>query len=98
MTKLGKAFTKFSGREVIASEKTRDYKIGNDVYPITEVTIDPADPAVAELTAAAAKAGLALRIWTEGSFGTMDYRLDRLNVDVKKDGTGTFRMTNLRLG
>lgn len=91
-TDLSKQFAKFAGREVKAVEKTQNVKIGNDTYPISEVRLDKDCPAVAELAAAVKAAGLQLRLWTPGMMGTMDYRLDRLNVHVAKAPDGKYRI------
>ena len=93
-TDLSKQFAKFAGREVKAIEKTQNVKIGDTVYPITEVHLASDCPAVAELTAAVKAAGLQLRLWTPGSMGTMDYRLDRLNAGVEKAADGKFRISS----
>lgn len=91
-TDLSKQFAKFAGREVIAVEKVQNIKIGDTTYPIHEVHLDDNCPAVAELSAAVKAAGLHLRLWTPGSMGTMDYRLDRLNANVEKASDGKWRI------
>lgn len=93
-TDLSKQFAQFAGREVNAKEITQNIKIGDTTYPITEVHLDKNDPAVAELTAAVQAAGLKLRLWTPGSVGTMDYRLDRLNANVEKAADGKWRISS----
>ncbi len=91
-TDLSKKFARFAGREVNAREKTRNVKIGDTVYPITEVSLDEKDPAVAALATAVRKAGLELRLWIPGMAGTCDYRLNRLNAHVEKADDGKFRI------
>lgn len=92
---LSQLFGKFAGRAVNAREETHKLQLKNlGDFDITEVHIDPQDPAVAELAAAAQAAGLELRLWTPGSVGTMDFVVTRLNAGVEKAADGTFRITN----
>lgn len=91
-TDLSKKFAKFAGREVNAVEKTQNVKIGDTVYPITEVRLGKDDPAVTELVAAVKAAKLELRLWLPGMMGTMDYRLNRLNAHVEKGTDGKYRI------
>ncbi len=91
-TDLSTQFAKFAGREVKAVEKIQNVKIGDTTYPMHEVRLDKDCPAVAELAAAVKEAGFHLRLWTPGMMGTMDYRLDRLNVNVAKAPDGKYRI------
>lgn len=92
-TDLSQQFAQFAGRAVNAIEKTETLKLKHlgDIT-VTSVHIDDKDPAVAELRAAVEAAGLALRLWTPGSMGTMDYRLDRLNAGIEKAPDGKYRI------
>ena len=91
-TDLSQQFAKFAGRAVKAQDITHHVRVGDATYPVTHVEIDQNDPAVAELRAAVQAAGLSLRLWTPGSMGTMDYRLDRLNAGIEKAADGTYRI------
>lgn len=90
---LSQQFAKFAGREVNAVEKTETLKLKHlgDIT-VTSVHIDDKDPAVAELAAAVAAAGLQLRLWAPGMMGTMDFRTDRLNANVEKAPDGKYRL------
>ena len=87
-------FAKFAGREVNVTERqTKPRLIGKTYYSETIPVLDSNDPAVAELTAAAQKAGFELRLnFPPHGFGTRDYRLDRLNADVVKASDGKYRI------
>ena len=91
---VSQQFNQFAGREVAVTEKdmTAFYKkLGFD-YAGVEAHLDENDPVVAELEAAVQKAGLQLRLWLPGMMGTMDYRLDRVNVHVAKEDDGKYRI------
>jgi hypothetical protein len=50
-------------------------------------TSNPAnDPTLTALSADLEKAGFHLRVWTPGSVGTMDIRMDRVNIHFDKKG------------
>ncbi len=93
---LSEQFKKFAGREVIATEQTstRHYKHLGITHTSTHVTLDDNDPAIKELTEAVKAAGLTLRLWLPETFGTMDFREDRLNVNVDKAADGKYRIGN----
>lgn len=89
-----KEFNKFAGREVGVTEtpfKTEFKNLGI-TYEGVRVEINKDDPAITELTAAVKAVGLHLRLWLPDTMGTMDYRLDRLNVHVRKEDDGKYRI------
>ena len=91
---VSRQFNQFAGREVAVTEKdmTEFYKkLGFDFSGV-EAHLDENDPVIKELSEAVAKTGLQLRIWLPGTMGTMDYRLDRLNVHVAKEADGKYRI------
>lgn len=98
---LHEKFAHFAGREVKVTEETttRHFEFLNITHTSTNIIIDKDDPAIAELRDAVKAAGLTLRIWTENSAGTMDHRVDRLNVSVVKGEDGKYTIQpSFRLG
>jgi hypothetical protein len=92
---LAKAFNKFSGREVSVTETNENYK-GRSY---TRAEIADNDATISEIRAAAAAMGLKVRVWLPGTMGTMDYRTDRLNVNVAKGNDNKYRVqSNFRIG
>lgn len=94
-TNLASSFNKFAGREVSVTEKTQDYK-GRSY---TTAEYDTNDAAITEIRAEAAAMGLSVRVWMPNSMGTMDFRTNRLNVDIAKESDGKYRVQdNFRIG
>jgi len=92
---LNQVFNKFAGKEVQATETVHQTKFG----PITEVDISPADKVLTELRKAIHDMGLTLRVWLPGTFGTMDYQPNRVNVNVDKGADGKYRIgSNFNMG
>ena len=86
-------FNKFAGVEIAVKEEEKEITIGKDKYPYTHVEFaNPSDPVLVGMNETAKKNGLSLRIWLPNSMGTMDYRLDRVNVNVQKDPDGKWRI------
>ena len=84
---LKNIFGRFAGLEVPMEEKTFELNLPKtgrqtikDWYPKNNP-----DPVIKEMEDLAAQHGLRLRVWFPGTVGTMDYRLDRLNVHVEQD-------------
>lgn len=91
---LTKQFNTFVGREVAVTEKSmKEFykKLGFD-YDGIEAHLDENDPVIKELSDAVAKAGLSLRIWLPDTMGTMDMRPNRLNVHIRKEDDGKYRI------
>lgn len=86
--KLTARFNKFIGREVgVTTPEGR------------RSTIDAADPVLSDLRKAAEKAGFSVRVWLPDSFGTCDFRENRLNVSVEKGADGKYRIADdFRIG
>jgi hypothetical protein len=98
---LAGKFNKFVGREVPVAEQQKTYtsRRTGESMPYTVCALDETSPVVKELREAAAASGLKLRIWLPGTMGTMDYRLDRLNVHINKEADGKYRVApNLNIG
>lgn len=87
--KLTAQFNKFIGREVQCTPATSERRS----------TYDAADPVLSELREAAKKAGFSVRVWLPDSFGTMDYRTNRLNVSIHQEADGKYRIQDdFRIG
>lgn len=87
-TRLDLVFNAYAGREVAACVNP-DPRTGAAPFKL-----DPQDPALAELRAAVASIGYHLRVLTPASVVTRDYRIDRVNIRVELDDTGTARIAN----
>lgn len=101
--KLTAIFGKFAGREVSVTETSGHYRLpggyrgqdrvpGGKVVQYTNVKLNNDDPTTKEISSAAEENGLTVRVCLPGTFGTMDYCEDRLNVSVGKDGDGKYRV------
>jgi len=91
---LDKKFDSFLGKEVLVKITPREYKGFNcDKYDVSEE-----DMTIPSLEAEALKDGLSLRVWLPHMMGTMDYRLDRLNVHIDEQKDGTFQITRINIG
>lgn len=89
---LTKQFNKFAGKEVMVTETPWKRRIFGEDFEGVNPKIDENDPVIADLTTAAKKAGLSVRIWLPGTMGTMDYDTTRLNVHVAKEDDGKYRI------
>lgn len=93
MNKAG--FEKYVGKKVLVNEtkRTLDLKI---LGPQEFIKYDIADEdtVIKEIQAAHSH----VRVWLPNTMGTMDYRLDRLNVTVAKQDDGSFEITKVYLG
>lgn len=88
-------FNKFAEREIEMIETVRTVRIGGKGQPRTVVRLaDPQNPIIADIRAAAADAGLYLRLWLPGSVGTRDIRSDRVNAHIEKSADGKYRVAN----
>lgn len=86
-------FNKFAGQEIAIIERESEVKIGKETYRLPEVTFaNPQDPLLTGMEETAKKNGLHLRIWLPGTMGTMDIRMDRVNVHIGKDMDGKWRI------
>lgn len=96
MEELKTGFEKYLGKTVLVDEskRTMEFKsIGTREF--TEYKIADEDTVIKELKA---EAGGKVRVWLPTSMGTMDYRLDRLNVRVEKQNDGSFQITKVYFG
>jgi hypothetical protein len=92
-TDLSDQFQRFAGKEVEVTETTHQTKCET----ITSTHLVEPSPIIEELKQAVG--GLELRLWLPGQMGTMDFRMDRLNVHVNKDADGKYRIgPDFRLG
>jgi hypothetical protein len=97
--KLTAQFNKFVGRVVTVTETPRSIEVGGRTYNTASHAIAKGDKLLGQLREAARKAGFSLRVWLPGTRGTMDYRPSRLNVTLKKEKDGKFRIQdNIRFG
>jgi hypothetical protein len=85
---LSGKFNHFAGKEIAVTEVTHTTKYG----PIVEARLDKSNPVVDELKKAVEDMGLRLRLWLPGTAGTMEFRMDRLNVHVSKAEDGKYRI------
>lgn len=86
-------FNKFAGVEIAVKEEKKEMTIGGKKYEFVEADFEnPNDPVLLGMEETAKKNNLSLRVWLPGTFGTMDYRLDRANVNVAKDPDGKWRV------
>ena len=81
-------FNKFAGQEVpvkavIDGEKYEEWALVNDK-----------DPVLQEMFDVATKSGLFVRVWLPDSFGTEEYRTDRLNVYIEPDSKGKWTVSD----
>ena len=88
-------FGRFAGREVPMTETKERVRVGRKSYELTECRpASPDDPVLADLKAEADRFGLSLRIWWPGMVATMELNPDRLNIHIRKDAGGKWRIGN----
>lgn len=87
-------FDKYLGRKVLVKETSETLKIGDEDYDFTNCEIEPSETVVSEIQ----KEHSHVRVWLPGTMGTMDYRLDRLNVHIEKQADGSYEITEVDLG
>lgn len=84
-------FNKFAGVEIDMVET--EVEVGGQTYKLPEVRFsNPSDPVLTGMQETAQKNKLHLRVWLPGSVGTMDFRMDRVNVNINKDVDGKWRV------
>lgn len=89
-------FDKFMGRKVNVQETPHKYTVAGKEYdtPLTAISAD--ETVVNEIEELLG--GGWLRVWLPGTMGTMDYRLDRLNVHISKMNDGSYQITRINWG
>lgn len=87
-------FDKYVGRKVLVKETQETIKIGGKDYDHINYEIETGDTVVAEIQKEYPK----VRVWLPNTMGTMDYRLDRLNVHIEKQTDGSFVVTRMNFG
>jgi len=97
---LTEIFGAFAGREVAMKEEKLKLKIRGREMEFDQVELaDANDPVLAEISQAAAKSGLSLRVFWPGIMGTADYQPSRLNIGIQKEEDGKWRISpDFRLG
>lgn len=93
-------FGKFAGLEVPMVERVEKLEIRGKTHEIPVIELaDQDDPTVKEMREAAAQNGLNLRLWWEGTVGTMDFRTDRVNATIERCSDGKWRVSReFRIG
>ncbi len=94
---LSKIFGRFAGREVDMREEVQELDLPALGIKAKIPVISPAnpnDPVFEEMRTEAQKHGLTLRLWWEGVVGTMDYRTNRVNATIEKNGDGKWRVSS----
>jgi len=93
-------FNKFAGREVPMVERSSSFQKGGKTYTVPVILLECGnDPLLEEMKKVAKDNGLTLRLWWKGRMGTMDHRLDRVNVHIEKCPDGKWRIgKNFNLG
>ncbi len=98
---LTKIFGQFVGKEIPMVE--RPYKIelktlGQTIEGVNYELANKNDPVVRAMSDAASRNGLKLRLWWPGVVGTMDYRLDRVNIHIEKGADSKWRVSRFAIG
>ncbi|MBU6476123.1 MAG: hypothetical protein KGL10_06205 [Alphaproteobacteria bacterium] len=91
-------FNKFAGREIQVVENARTMNIGGQTCTFDEVSPVNGEPTLKEMEKTANDNGLRLRVWFPGTVGTMDLRMDRVNVRVSKAPDGKWRVGGISIG
>lgn len=96
---LSDIFARFAGRAVKVREENAvmHFKALGTIR-IYECKLAEDDTTIKDLKAETEKAGFSLRVLLPGTVGTMEYREDRVNAVVAKDGDGVFRVKSLDIG
>lgn len=87
-------YDKYLGRKVLVNETKETLKIAGKDYDHTHCELDANDTVVSEIQ----KEHSNVRVRLPGTMGTMDYRLDRLNVHIEKQADGSYEITEVDLG
>lgn len=95
---LSDTFARFAGREVKVTEKDVKFDIGGRTIETVDYKLSAKDPVIGELKKEAAKAGFSLRVWLPNTVGTMDHRMNRLNVKIGKADDGAYRINRIYRG
>ncbi len=85
----------FLKREVDVKVSKKTIGDGEHAFEYEEHETD--DPILKEMEEKAAKIGMVIRLWFPGTVGTMDYRIDRINVRVEPVGD-KFVITDIHVG
>ncbi|MEZ0224776.1 MAG: hypothetical protein ACAH83_09505 [Alphaproteobacteria bacterium] len=86
-------FGRFAGREVPMTETKSRVRVGGKTHELTECRPTSQDASVLqELRQEANRFGLSLRIWWPGMAATMEINPNRLNVYIRKDAEGKWRI------
>lgn len=92
--KLSKSFHKFIGQNVKVTETHRTYK---ENINVTDYEVDDNDSTMNAIKKEASSSGLNFRVWLPNTSGTMDFRLDRVNIYIEKI-EDKFQVTRVELG
>lgn len=87
-------FGKFAGLEVPLVKKTHKIEIGGKTREIIDYRLPEGNQVIEDIKQTAATNGLSTRIWTPGSFGTMDWNPNRINVYIEQADDGKWRVKN----
>lgn len=93
-TRWQRLFNKFAGREIpLKRGVSHEKQVGSTRFAIVgEVLADRDDPVVAEMKKVAEDNHMILRLLLPDTEATGSYRHDRVNVHIKKDSKGTYRV------
>lgn len=89
---LAKLFNKFAGKEIAVTETKRTIVIGGETHTVDEARFADQNPTLEAMKKTAENHGLKLRISLPNSFGTCDFRTDRVNAHVEKGADGKWRV------
>lgn len=92
--KLDTKYDTFVGQKVLVDVTPREYK----GFSCDKYDLNKDDTTISAIKVEAEKVGLHLRVWLPRTMGTMDYRMDCLNVHVEEQEDGTFQVTRINLG
>ncbi|MBI3441009.1 MAG: hypothetical protein HY052_04280 [Proteobacteria bacterium] len=90
---ISQLFNQFAGREVPMTEQCVETRNGG--YTLVKPANEK-DPTIEDMKRVAEDNGLILRVSFPGMMSAKDYRLDRVNVFIERDGEGKYRVGNNR--
>lgn len=88
--------SRFLDREVQVVKTNHQVEIGGEKYDMPYY--DSQDPILTEIAQEITTMGWKVRLWLPDTVGTMDYRMDRINVYVMETSLDKFAITSIRIG
>jgi hypothetical protein len=90
-------FDKFLGQKVSVDESSTEAELFGKKRIFLRYEISKSDTVIAELRKEAGD-NTRVRVWLPNTIGTHDYRLDRINVKIEKQGDGSYEITRIYFG